>query len=256
MNYRDLLQKEHPERVHEEYVGGACGCPGSYGYPGGPSNLSDSGIPCTIRHPRDADCRACWDQVVPETLSRLPEPGGCCQVTLLESPTEKDWMAVKRRALVTVGLTPVSVPSSAWRSEILRARHSPIRRLMFSFLLEGIPSWVATHLARHVHAQPYIRSQRNDRQSAYDRNTAPQAAPVSMIWDVNAEELMVVANKRLCAMTAPETRAVVRQCCALAAAAVPEIGPFLRPMCEHLGGRCDEMHGCGRYPKEDSDGKG
>lgn len=168
------------------------------------------------------------------------------KITLLEAPTEKDWLEVKRRALVTAGLKPKDAPTSKWRSDILEARHSPIRRLWFAFLLEGIPSWVSVHLVRHVHAQPYVRSQRNDRQTAYDRTKAPQDAPVDMIWDVNAEELMVVANKRLCATASVETRAVVKEICNLAAVACPEIGPFLVPMCQYHGGVCHEMYGCAK----------
>ena len=76
-------------------------------------------------------------------------------VHLLEWPQERDWWEVKRRALVTVGLNPVSPPSMEWRRKTLEARHSPIRYPRFSFLLEGIPYWVSVHLARHTHAQPY-----------------------------------------------------------------------------------------------------
>lgn len=108
-------------------------------------------------------------------------------VKLLEYPTEKDWLEVKRRALVTAGLTPKNAPDVAWKHAILEARHSPIRYLRFSFYIE-CPYWVSVHLCRHVHAQPYVRSQRNDRQSDYDRNAARQDEPVSMILDVNAEE--------------------------------------------------------------------
>lgn len=167
-------------------------------------------------------------------------------ITLLRSPTEEDWKEVKRRALVTVGKTMVTPPDMAWKRSILRARHSPIRYLQFSFLLDGIPYWVSVHLVRHVHAQPYVRSQRNDRQSDFDRTRAPQDAPVDMIWDLNAEELMVVANKRLCAQASPETREVVAGMCKLASGACPETADFLTPMCEYHGGVCHELHGCGR----------
>lgn len=167
-------------------------------------------------------------------------------ITLLRSPTEEDWKEVKRRALVTVGKTMVTPPDMAWKRSILRARHSPIRYLQFSFLLEGIHYWVSVHLVRHVHAQPYVRSQRNDRQSDFDRTRAPQDAPVDMIWDLNAEELMVVANKRLCAQASPETREVVAGMCKLASGACPETADFLTPMCEYHGGVCHELHGCGR----------
>lgn len=169
------------------------------------------------------------------------------KITLLEYPTDQEWLEVKRRALVTIGKRAVSPPSEEWKAEILRARHSPIRYLRFSFLLEGIPSWVSVHLCRHVHAQPYVRSQRNDRQTEYDRNKAPQDTPVDMILDVNAEELMVIANKRLCNMAALETHSAVAAMCREVIAHCPEFEPFLVPMCEYTGG-CKEMNGgCGKY---------
>lgn len=170
------------------------------------------------------------------------------KITCIEYPTEQDWIACKQRALVTVGLNIKNPPDEAWKKAILKARHSPIRRLRFSFLIEGIPSWVATHLARHVHAQPYIRSQRPDRQSEYDRDKAPQDAPVNMIYDVNAEELMVIANKRLCNQAAEKTREVVTQMCLEALKTNPEFEDFLVPMCYYTGG-CKEMYPCGEGRK-------
>ena len=83
------------------------------------------------------------------------------KVSVIEYPTEADWLAVKQRALVTAGLKVKTPPDREWKEAILKARHGPIRRLRFSFLLEDIPSWVSVHLVRHVHAQPYVRSQRS-----------------------------------------------------------------------------------------------
>ena len=169
------------------------------------------------------------------------------KITLLEYPVEQDWIEVKRRALVTVGKTKyLNPPDADWRHRILNARHSPIRRLCFSFLIEDIPSWVSVHLCRHIHAQPYVKSQRNDRQKEYDRNKAPQDAPVVMIWDLNAEELMTVANKRLCMQASQETREVVQAACLLVGTKCPEFLPFLVPMCQYHGGVCREMKPCGR----------
>ena len=105
---------------------------------------------------------------------------------------------------------------------------------------------MSVHLCRHVHAQPYVRSQRNDRQQEYDRNSAPQDAPVDMILDVNAEELMVMANKRLCNKASEETRDAVTAMCRLAEDATPELRGLLVPMCEYHGGVCHEMFPCGR----------
>ena len=171
-------------------------------------------------------------------------------IKLIGAPTEEDWIKVKRRALITIGKNPISPPGSEWKREILEARHSPIRYLRYSFLLENIPYWVAMHIRTHVHDcpngdefQPYIRSQRDDRQHEYERGKAPQEAPVSMILDMSAEQIQNFANKRLCKMTVEETRSVVTDMCKLAMEATPELHGLLVPMCIHCGGVCHEMNG-------------
>lgn len=165
------------------------------------------------------------------------------KVEILEKPTERDWLEVKRRALVTVGKKPVKAPDEEWKHSILNARHSPIRRLMFSFYIE-CPYWVSVHLCRHIHAQPYVKSQRNDRQNDYDRKSAPQDATVCMIWDVNAEELMVIANKRLCRQASEETREVVKMMCDLVLKEYPEFKGLLVPFCQYNKNICHEMNPC------------
>ena len=55
------------------------------------------------------------------------------KVTCTEYPTDQDWIACKERALVTVGLKVKNPPDDKWKHDILKARHSPIRRLRFSF---------------------------------------------------------------------------------------------------------------------------
>ena len=174
------------------------------------------------------------------------------EVLLIKSPTEEDWMGVKQRALVTIGKEAKTPPTSEWKHSILKARHSPIRFLNYSFLLKDVPSWISVHLVRHhVGVQPFVKSQRNDRQSMYDRNKAPQDSPVDMMWDLNAEALMVVANKRLCMQASAETRAVVREMCKIAEEHTPEFKGLLVPMCERLHGHCEEMRPCGRFPNDD-----
>lgn len=171
------------------------------------------------------------------------------EVKLIRYPTPEDWLGVKERALVTVGKEAKTPPTEEWKKKILEARHSPIRYLQFSFLLQDIPYWLSVHLSRHVHAQPYVRSQRNDRQSEYDRNTAPQNQPVNMIWDMNAEELMVIANKRLCNKAEKATRAVVFEMCEQVIAFCPEFENLLGPACWYYNG-CHEMQPCGRWKGE------
>lgn len=170
------------------------------------------------------------------------------KVELLRYPTEQDWMEVKRRALVTIGKSPVKAPDEDWKMRMLKARHSPIRALTFSFLIE-CPYWVANHIVRHhVGVQPYVRSQRNDRQDMYDRTKAPQDAPVTMILDMNAEALLTLSNKRLCRQASKETRGLVSLMCGEVLDVCPEFRHELVPMCIHQGGICPEMESCGLCP--------
>ena len=172
-------------------------------------------------------------------------------VKLINFPTDDDWIGVKRRALITMYGKNVDdrvyTPDREWKHRILEARHSPIRYLRYSFMFEDIPSNIATHLARHKHAEPYISTLRNDRQDIIDGDQAPRSTPVNMILDVNAEELMVIANKRLCHKAADKTRQVVQLMCLKALDVTPEFAGLLVPNCVYNGGVCHEMHPCGTY---------
>lgn len=171
------------------------------------------------------------------------------RIRLIEYPTERDWFEVYRRALKTINKRPTRQPTSEWIASILEARHSPIRRAMYSFEFEDIPSNTATHYARHVHAQPYISTLRNDLQQFIDGDHAPRNTPVGMILDVNAEELQIMANKRLCMKAAKMTRNVMAAMCELAISVTPEMQKCLVPLCDYCGGVCHEMKPCGRCAK-------
>lgn len=165
-------------------------------------------------------------------------------ISLLKYPSDYDWICVKQRALVTIGKKPINNPELSWKKAILEARHSPIRYLQFSFYLEDIPYYTSVHLCRHVHSQPYVRSQRNDRQNDYDRESAPQSSPVNMIWDMNAEELLTISNKRLCNLADPKTRSIVQIMCNLVEEKCPEFSGLLAPMCVYHNGKCHEIFPC------------
>ena len=162
-------------------------------------------------------------------------------IELVKYPTEEDWLLAKQCTLVTVGKETNVPPTEKFKRDLLRARHSPIRELKFVFRLTDIPYCISVHLCRHVHAQPYVKTQRNDRQSEYDRDAAPQNAPVSMMWSMNAEELITIANKRLCMTAAEETRQVVRMICNKVIEVCPEFKSELVPMCVRNGGVCYEI---------------
>ena len=167
-------------------------------------------------------------------------------VTVLKYPTTEDWLLCKKCTLVTVGKDTNVPPTEKFKRNILRARHSPIRELRFVFYLTDVPYWVSVHLCRHVHAQPYVKTQRNDRQGNYDRNSAPQNAKVDMMWSMSGEELITIANKRLCNLASKETRQLVKMICDKVIELCPEFENELVPMCVRNGGVCHEMFPCGR----------
>ncbi len=172
-------------------------------------------------------------------------------VTCIYWPREEELMLLKRCVWATMSKTavPKEPPMPQLIRDLLNARHSPIRVLNFAFLIEDIPSNIATHLTRHVHAVPFVSSLRNDRQNKMDGDTAPRNTPVNMILYVNAEELMVISNKRLCTLASAKTRHAVKLMCDAATEKLPELEGYLVPMCEYHGGVCHEMKSCGRRPK-------
>lgn len=171
-------------------------------------------------------------------------------VTLEKWPTKEDWILCKKAALKTMRKSIKTEPTIEWKKSILRARHSPCRVLMFMFNMQDVPYYVSTHLARHVHATPFISSQRNDRQSKYDRTKAPQDSLVDMMWWMNSEELMVISNKRLCNLADEKTRELVKMMCWLVEEKCHEYKGLLVPMCVHNGGVCHEMFPCGKFDKK------
>ena len=175
------------------------------------------------------------------------------KVSLIKWPTDEDWALARRCALITVGKTPTKEPDMTWKRAILRARHSPIRVLNYAFLIEGIPGNTATHLARHIHAAPFppvpfVTSLRNDRQDRMDGDAARRDTPVNMILYCNAEELITIANKRLCHKAAERTQEAVWMMCLEAIEKTPEIAAELVPMCVRCGNTCHEMYPCDEPP--------
>lgn len=170
-------------------------------------------------------------------------------ITLIYAPENRELMLMKRCVWVTMGKTsyPAIMPTAELTHSLLEARHSPIRVLNYAWLIEGIPGNISTHLARHVHAVPFVSSLRNDRQERINGDEAPRNTPVDMIFYCNAEELMTLANKRLCGKASAQTQTVVKLMCQKAEMATPELKGLLVPMCEYHGGVCHEIQPCGKY---------
>lgn len=166
-------------------------------------------------------------------------------IEILRYPTCDDWARCKALALNTIGKKAVTAPTKEWKRDILKAEHSPIRTLMFTIRME-IQYYVSVHFCRHKYGvEHFVRSQRNDRQSEYDRTKAPQDAPVVHIMDINAQALMTMARRRLCGQADPETQKVMREIVSEVLKVSPEFENFLVPMCEYRH-ECGEFTSCGR----------
>ena len=98
-------------------------------------------------------------------------------------------------------------PSDKFKRAIIVAEHSPIRIRFFKWVWRNLPYWVSTHFARHhIGFEKWISTQRNDRQDNYDREKAPQDAPVTFMAEGNTQALINMAKVRLCFTAAKATR--------------------------------------------------
>lgn len=169
------------------------------------------------------------------------------KIEILRHPKEEDWERCKMLALNTIGKKYAgSKVTDKWKHDILKAEHSPIRTLMFTFRLT-IPYFVSVHLVRHkIGIEHYVQSQRNDRQTEYDRNLAPQNSMVSHVIEVNAEQLMFMARRRLCGQADATTRFIFSILCREVLKTNPEFKGFLEPMC-HYRHECPEFKSCGYW---------
>lgn len=157
-----------------------------------------------------------------------------------------DWQEVVNDCRATVKKPPLGrEPSAEWKRAILIAEHDPIRDIIIKFRWKDIKYWVAMHWKTHIW-RSRVDSQRNDRQSKYDRNKAPQDARVDFIGDPNIQNLIDTMRKRLCSQAAPETREYAEDFKAALHEVQPEISDVLVPNCVYRCG-CPEMQTCGMY---------
>lgn len=134
-------------------------------------------------------------------------------------------------------------PSKMSLRQCYRAMHSNMRTQLFWIKMFDIKLSAASHFVRHIHAQPFQRSKRPDRDpNAQDlgRNT-----PTDLGLLVNAEEIVNISEKRLCFQASTETREIWQQVIAEVAKVDPDLAKHCVPQCMYRGGICPEPKGCG-----------
>lgn len=110
------------------------------------------------------------------------------------------WRKVKRAARTTINRDGEGVyPSDSWKKTILLAEHSPIRKIRFEWKWKNIKSWISVHFVRHKHGiEHWVTTQRTDR-TGVNRDEAHQDTPVSHECEANAQALIIISRRRLCA---------------------------------------------------------
>ena len=159
-----------------------------------------------------------------------------------------DWEEVVNDCRATVKKRPLGKePSVAFKKAILISEHSPIRDISVKFKWANIKYWVAMHWKTHLW-ESRVDSQRNDRQSRYDRESAPQDALIDFIGDPNIQHTIDTWRKRLCRMASQETREYAEDFKRVLHEVDPEWSDVLVPNCVYRCG-CPEPTTCGWYQK-------
>lgn len=155
------------------------------------------------------------------------------------------WRDVADAARTTIRLEPgTKEPSSKWKRQILLAQHSPIRKLKFNWKWHNLKYWVSVHLVRHkTNIEHWVSTQRNDR-TGVPRDKLPQSAAVEHECESNAEEIMFISRRRLCAQAHAETRAAWKMVVDEIRKVNPELASCCVPECVYRG-FCPEFKCCG-----------
>ena len=162
------------------------------------------------------------------------------------------WREAMNFARATVGKPPLEKePSEKMVLSLLDGEHSPIRVVTYRITMRDIPYWVSVHLVRHkVGVEHFVSTQRTDR-TGTPREKLPQDNPVTHTMVLNAQAILNISHRRLCACASKETREVWRKVVSAVKMIDPLLASLCRPMCEYRGGKCHEhLAPCGRCPEE------
>ena len=143
---------------------------------------------------------------------------------------------------------PREMSIETWRKLLRTAHgvpHSPMRAVVYRIRMYDIPSYVATHFARHhVGSQPYISSQRGERA----KRELNQTDPVDAIFDVNANSLIDMAKARMCSKADPVANGLIQRIFLRLNCLDEydsEVAKAMGPPCE-IYGQCFEIEPCGK----------
>ena len=167
----------------------------------------------------------------------------------VEIKSNNNWLEVKQLAFRTIGKDTEKEPTSEWKTDMLLCQHSPIRSLVLTITMRDIPYWVSVHLTRHkIGCEHYVKTQRTDR-TGVSRDELPQGSLVDHTIVINAESMINISKKRLCAQASKETRQLWNMVVEELEKVEPELANVCIPDCIYRG-KCFEFKPCG-YSESD-----
>ena len=181
--------------------------------------------------------------------------------TLYNTPMEVIWREVLNSARLTVNKKNIDKePSSAFKLEILKSEHTPIRLMWFKIYLSDLPTFVSQQYSRHIicgihdtfdgreqvnktDIDHFVTTQRTDR-TGTDRNKLPQDTPVNHLIVANAKGIIDMSRKRLCQLADPEAIKWWKKVKSEMMNICPELSDRMQPECIYRGS-CYEGKCCG-----------
>jgi hypothetical protein len=163
-------------------------------------------------------------------------------IEFVSHPSDIDWLDVRNAALITRRQHSNVVPSKILKLRFLCSEHSPIRGLNYRWVWNDQKYWIAMHIRTHsIGISQYVSSQRNDRQEVYDRNKAPQDAPVEHMCYANAQSIINISKARECLNASKETRQAWLEFVDALKVVEPQLARLCVPPCVYRNGICPEV---------------
>jgi hypothetical protein len=129
--------------------------------------------------------------------------------------------------------------------KIYKCGHSPIRTQLFAVKMYDIPTFVSVHLVRHnIGITHFVKSNREDL-PGYTGDLG-RLQPVNHFMLMNAEALINMARKRLCAKAHIETQNLIHLIRAEVAKVDLDLVKYMIRECEYRNGYCPELKSCGK----------
>ena len=137
-------------------------------------------------------------------------------------------------------------PSKEFKKALVICEHSPLRTIWVKWRWQGLPSYIATHFARHhIGCEKFIATSREDR-TGVPREERSQMDYVRMEMDANIQALINISRKRLCTCADPTTRQYWKSLLEEVKKYDEDIYWACVPECIRTGS-CPEYQSCGFY---------